>query len=280
MPELPEVESVRRLMERTLKGKKIVRAEVADDEIVNSGNPAEAIEAALVGRTVKSVGRLGKFWWIVLDQRPVLFGHLGMSGWIRALGKDSRRLHSHGNAPFDDEEGRPRFLKLLIEAEDGERIAFTDSRRFGRLWLGDSPETDKQVKRLGRDCYEDLPDAETLTAVLAKRKAPIKAVLLDQKLFAGIGNWIADEVLYHAAIAPKRLASSLKPTEVKALRKAIHDVLHHAVKVDADYEKFPDDWLFVHRWGGAKGAERVNGQEIVRETVGGRTTAWVPERQK
>ena len=281
MPELPEVESVCRLMRKVLEGKRIARVEVVPDEIVHSGNPPEAIEAALVGRTLTAVGRRGKFWWLTLDgDGPTVFGHLGMSGWIREVGTDGKRLHSHGNAPLTDAEGRPRFMKLLIEAEGGGAVAFTDSRRFARLWLGDSPETDKQVRRLGPDAYDELPSTKELIPRLKKRKAPIKAVLLDQTAFAGIGNWIADEVLYRAKIAPKRLGSSLDEKEVGALRKAIHDILAHAVKVDADYTHFPDEWLFHHRWGGGRGAERVQGQEIVRETVGGRTTAWVPSRQK
>jgi formamidopyrimidine-DNA glycosylase len=203
-----------------------------------------------------------------------------MSGWIREVGTEGKRLHSHGKAPLTDAEGRPRFMKLLIEAEGGGAVAFTDSRRFARLWLGESPETDKQVRRLGPDAYEELPAFDDLVARLARRKAPIKAVLLDQTAFAGIGNWIADEVLYQAGIAPKRLAASLTPDEVAALRGSIERILDHAVRVDADYTHFPDDWLFHHRWGGGKGDEHVGGQEIVRETVGGRTTAWVPERQK
>lgn len=281
MPELPEVESVCRLMRRTVQGKTIARVEVMPDEIVLSGNPPEAVAAALLGRKVVGVGRRGKFWWLELDgEGPTVFGHLGMSGWIREVGTDGKRLHSHGKAPLVDSEGRPRFLKLLIETEGGGGVAFTDSRRFARLWLGESPGTDKQVRRLGPDAYDDLPNEEELVARLKKRKAPIKAVLLDQKSFAGIGNWIADEVLYQAGIAPKRLAASLSETEVRALRESIQRVLAHAVEVDADYTQFPKTWLFEHRWGGGKGAERFVGGEIVRETVAGRTTAWVPERQK
>lgn len=108
----------------------------------------------------------------------------------------------------------------------------------------------------------------------------MKAVLLDQSVFAGVGNYIADEVLYHAEIAPKRHGSSLTPDEVTALHAAIQRVIGHAVEVDADYERFPEEWLFHHRWGGKKGAEQIGAHAIVRETVGGRTTAWVPTIQR
>lgn len=268
-------------MRKVLEGKRIDKVEVVPDEIVFSGFPVEAVVEALQGRTVKEVGRKGKFFWLRLDgDGPTVFAHLGMSGWIREVGTEGKRLHSHGKAPLVDENGRPRFLKLMLQTKDGEGVAFTDSRRFGRVWLGESPETDKAVKRLGPDAFEELPSAAELEKRLGKRKAPIKAVLLDQGAFAGIGNWIADEVLYQAKIAPKRLASSLDKKEVGALHKAIRDVLALAVKVDADYREFPESWLFHHRWGGGKGADLIEGKEIVRETVGGRTSAWVPDRQK
>jgi len=280
MPELPEVESVRRIMSRVLKGHRIVKAEIVPDDIIFYGVDAKAIESSLVGRTVTEVGRRGKYWWLELDEKPWLFGHLGMSGWIRELGASTVRLKEHGNAPLDDETGRPRFLKMLLETEKGGKIAFTDARRLGRVWLVDDPVKDRRLKKLGPDTYHELPSVEALFKTLHSRKAPIKALLLDQSLFAGVGNWVADEVLYHAHLSPKRLGSSLKEGEVEKLRKAIEDVLHLAVEVGADSEKYPKGWLFHHRWGGGRGAEIIDGKSIVREPVGGRTTAWVPDVQK
>jgi formamidopyrimidine-DNA glycosylase len=281
MPELPEVETVCRLMRDALQGKRITHIEVIPDAIVFGRAAPAAIEKALLRRTVRGVGRRGKFFWLTLDGAgPTLFGHLGMSGWIRAVGKDGTRLHGHGDAPFDDAQGRPRFLKLRIETRDGSGIAFTDPRRLGRIWLGVDPEQEPRVRRLGRDAFEDLPSQDELVALFGRRRIPIKALLLDQSALAGIGNWIADEVLYQARIAPKRSAASLTTSEVASLRRAIRAVLARAVKVGADYKRFPKSWLFAHRWGGSRGADRVGGELIVREEVGGRTTAWVPTRQK
>ncbi|HEY0865943.1 MAG TPA: DNA-formamidopyrimidine glycosylase family protein [Fimbriimonas sp.] len=280
MPELPEVETVRRLMRRELAGQRIARAKVAPDDIVVVGGTPERLEQALVGSTVADIGRKGKFWWLQLDRSPWLFGHLGMSGWIRALDKPTLRLHSHGEAPLDDEDGMPRFLKMLIETENGNRVAFTDGRRLGRLWLGESPESDPQIAKLGPDVFEEIPSGEELEKVLARRKAPIKALLLNQALFAGVGNWVADEALYQAGIAPMRLANSLSPEEVRRLRDSLHHVVSFAIDAEADHRKYPGNWLFGARWGGKRGADEVDGLKIVRETIGGRTTAWVPEKQK
>jgi len=280
MPELPEVETVCRVMRRALQGKRIARVEVVPDAIVFSGVTPQAIEKALFRRTVREIGRHGKFFWLTLDgEGPTVYGHLGMSGWVRAVGKRGTRLHGHGDAPFDDAQGAPRFLKLRIEARDGSGIVLTDPRRLGRVWLGPTPDAEPRVQRLGRDAFDDLPSVGELNALLGRRRIPIKAVLLDQGALAGIGNWIADEVLYQSRIAPKRSAASLTAVEVAALRRSIRSVLARAVKDGADHHRFPKSWLFEHRWGGTRGAEHIAGQPIVREEVGGRTTAWVPTRQ-
>ncbi|MBS1715475.1 MAG: hypothetical protein JST30_14185 [Armatimonadetes bacterium] len=285
MPELPEVETVRRVIERALLGKRIAVADVVPDEIVLEGVPAEVVQAAVVGSTVKRVGRRGKYWWLEFDRTPWLFGHLGMAGWVRDVtpaGHDRHRvetrLREHGAAPLDDESGRPRFLKILLESESGDRIAMTDGRRLSRLWLADS--ADEGVKGLGPDMLDQPWSAGPLADRLRGRSAPIKALLLDQRLFAGVGNWIADEVLYQAKIAPQRPAGSLSPKELKTLIGKLAGILETSVNVDADASKYPSDWLFNHRWGGAKGVEHIHGRPIVREQVGGRTTAWVPSVQK
>ena len=280
MPELPEVESVRRLLERTLKGHKIVAVEAIADKIVWGGHESAEIVEALKGARVEGAGRKGKFFWLELDRRPWLCGHFGMSGWIREIGGRESRLKEHGNAPLEDEKGRPKFLKLLIETGNGKRIAYTDGRRLGRLWLCDDPIEDKRIRKLGPDALLEMPSEKTFFELVHKRNAPIKAVLMDQAMMSGVGNWVADEVLYHARIAPKRLGSSLKPVESKKLRQTTLDVLEEAVEVDADFERFPETWLFHYRWGGKRGQQVIGGKKIVRETVGGRTTAWVPSVQR
>jgi formamidopyrimidine-DNA glycosylase len=281
MPELPEVETVCRVIRRALVDQRIQRVEVVPDAIVFGGASPKTIEKALLGRTVESVGRRGKYFWLTLSGTgPVLYAHLGMSGWVRELGEEGTRLHGHGKALFDDEHGRPRFLKLGLAARSGRGVVLTDPRRLGRVWLGSAPDQDSRVKRLGPDAFDDLPKARELQALFARRTVAIKAVLLDQSALSGIGNWIADEVLYQSRIAPKRPADSLSAAEVAALRRAIASVLARAVKVGADHHRFPASWLFPHRWGGSRGAAHVAGERIVREEVGGRTTAWVPTRQR
>lgn len=280
MPELPEVETVRRVMRAALQGKRIKHAEIVPDDIVNCGLDSSVIQQALEGRVVTDIGRRGKFWWIELDEKPWVFGHLGMSGWIRELGEPTIRLKEHGKMPLDDENGRPRFLKMLLESEDGRRIAFTDGRRLGRLWLGADPATDVRVLKLGPDAYEQMPSAAELKTLFARRSAPIKAVLMDQGVISGVGNYLADECLYQARIAPKRAASDLSSKEIALLRDKLLAILDFVVGVGADYDQFPKDWMFHHRWDGKRGTDTIAGEKIIREQVGGRTTAWVPKLQK
>ncbi len=265
MPELPEVETVRRLMRRELQNQKIVGVQMDADDIVHSGYPPEAFVAGLVGATVLEVGRKGKYWWLELDRKPWLYGHLGMTGWIHRLTAG---------------EPIPRFCKIVIESEHGGLIAMTDGRRLGRLWLGGSPESEPRLQKLGFDSFDELPSTQALFETFRTRKAPIKALLLDQALFAGVGNYVADEAMYQARIAPQRLANSLDVEEVERLRGALTEILTSAIEADADETRFPKDWLFHHRWGGKRGSESIAGHAIVRETIGGRTTAWVPDLQR
>ncbi|MEI9942443.1 MAG: DNA-formamidopyrimidine glycosylase family protein [Pseudomonadota bacterium] len=240
MPELPEVETVCQVMRHALQGKRISRVEVVSDAIVFSGIAPKVIENALLHSTVRAVGRRGKFFWLTLDSEgPTVFGHLGMSGWVREVGLEGTRLHGHGKAPFEDAQGRPRFLKIGVQTRGDNGIVFTDPRRLGRIWLGPSPELEPRVQRLGRDAFDDLPSERELVASFSRRRIPIKALLLDQGALAGIGNWIADEMLYQSGIAPRRSSASLTATEVAALRRAIRSVLARAVKVGADHNLFP-----------------------------------------
>jgi formamidopyrimidine-DNA glycosylase len=288
MPELPEVETARRRMEKAFKGKRIteIKGDSADRYLFKNA-PVPAVEKALQGAKVVGSGRKGKYFWLELDRKPWPIFHLGMSGNIEVKGKKGahekawggRRFWSargHDNAPM----GTPFFTRLLLTADNGNQVALTDPRRFGRMWLSEDPLAHPSIKKLGFDPLFDFPTAKELGAILAKRKAPIKAVLLDQGVFAGIGNWIADEVLFHAKLDPRRKASELKPAEVNRLRTKILTVIQKAVEVEADYERFPASWLFHVRWGKQKNAQTHAKQKIIHEEIGGRTTAWVPSVQK
>jgi len=113
-----------------------------------------------------------------------------------------------------------------------------------------------------------------------QRGAPIKALLLDQGFAAGVGNWIADEVLYQARLDPRRRASSLTDSEIARVRGALKKVIDTSVRLSNDSDRYPRGWLFHRRWGRNPRAITMTGERIRHITVGGRTTAWVPARQR
>jgi len=264
LPELPEVEAARKAALQSLKGKRIVSARCPPDAIVLGGASHRLIETALQGATVEDAGRFGKHLWFELDRKPWPVFHFGMTGAFQF---------------FPRKADSPRFLRLELTLDDGGRFAFTDPRRFGRLRLAFDPRNEPPLSGLGHDPLFGLPGLADLAALLTSRKAPIKAVLLDQSVFAGVGNWIADEVLYQAAIRPQRRAADLSRTEIARLRSTLLRVIRRAVAVNADSDRFPAGWLFHRRWGRVAGSTTSSGEPIVHDTVGGRTTAWVPSRQ-
>lgn len=286
MPELPEVETARRRMEQALKGKRIRRVQIDPrDRIAFDRAGPLVVKRALERAKVTGSGRRGKYFWLELDRRPWPVFHLGMSGNVEIRGEKGfgkswggMKLWSERNRAPDDGE-TPRYCRILLTADDGTQVAITDPRRFGRIRLAKEPLREAPLSSLGADPLVDFPSVVELRKLLAKRRTPIKSLLLDQSLFAGVGNWIADEILFQARISPHRRASELSPAEVRRLHTRTLSIVRKAVAVDADYERFPKSWLFHDRWGKKKDAYNSRGYEIRHDTIGGRTAAWVPALQ-
>lgn len=278
MPELPEVDAARRLAARVARGRRIVRVICAPDPLVFVDPPAR-VRRALLGRRVRAVKRHGKHLWFELDRRPWPCMHFGMAGGMATPASAGVRLVSHGRAQ-PAPAWPPRFTKLHLLFDDGGQLVVTDARRLGRIRLCHDPEREPPVSRLGFDVLHELPPPARFADLLRGRAAPIKALLLDQSFAAGVGNWIADEVLYQARIAPRRPARSLASAEARRLRQALRRVVATAVEVGADSDRFPPSWLFHHRWGRRAEAVTARGESIRHDTVGGRTTAWVPAVQR
>src|SRR5688572_23969465 len=265
MPELPEVEAARRRLQRALRGRTIVSATALDDRIVFDQAPPRTVAAAVRGARVLAVRRWGKHLWLELDRRPWPAFHFGMTGSF---------------VFYERPRDRPSHARLELVMDDGRRAAFRDPRRFGRIRLHHDPRREPPISRLGFDPLLGAATAAQLREALRRRRAPLKAVLLDQSVFAGVGNWVADEVLYQAGLSPTRAASSLTAVEVSRLRRRLHSVLEGAVAVNADSDRFPATWLFHHRWVWRSGSTTARGEPIAHTVVGGRTTAWVPSRQR
>ena len=277
MPELPEVERARRLIERVAGGRRIASLVCARDPIVFDGVDGPRLRRALTGRTVLVVARRGKHLWLELDRRPWPCFHLGMTGAFHAPGETPLRLAS--SPAVEELSWPPRFTKVRLILDDGGELAMTNKRRLGRIRLRQDPLGEAPISQLGFDPLLDLPSPARFSDLVAKRSTPVKALLLDQAFAAGVGNWIADEVLYQARLDPSRRADELTRAEVRRLRGKLKHVVETAVRVDADKSRFPRGWLFHRRWKRDPTATTLGGDRIEHVTIGGRTTAWVPRIQ-
>lgn len=277
MPELPEVERGRKVAESVAKGRRITKVRCADDRIVFDGVAPSTVQRKLKGRRVEAVRRHGKQLWFELDQAPHPLFHFGMTGSFRVPDVEPIELES---GILDHGEWPPRFTKIHLHFEDGGELVMTNARRLGRIRLREDPPNEPPLSELGFDPLLDLPAPADFTARMVTRRTAVKNVLMDQSFSAGVGNWIADEVLYQAKVDPRRKASDLSPAEARAIRKALATIVGKAVSVDAEKSQLPRNWLFHNRWGKVAGAKTARGEAIEFTRIGGRTTAFVPSRQR
>lgn len=264
MPELAEVEYYRkrwavaegRTVDRVdLHAEKRIFREV-DTDALRKGLPGEAIKAS-VAKGKQMAFRFGTMHWLGI--------HLGMTGRL------SRENADHHTEKHDH---------LVLTLDDGTKLVFADFRLFGRVryhcggaeprWLADAPP----------DVLTSDFSFERMNAFLNRRKsAPIKAVLLMQECFPGIGNWMADEVLWRARIRPDVKAGAIGPKKRSQLYDTLREVCEDALRViGTDWHRPPDAWLFNHRWDNGGICPRT-GKPLRREEVGGRTTCWSPSWQ-
>jgi formamidopyrimidine-DNA glycosylase len=211
MPELPEVETIRNELTPLVIGRRITGITLEWEGIVKK--PAlEEFYSRLPGQVITGLSRRGKYLTFSLESGLALVIHLKMTGSL---------LMNHAS----DEPAR--HTRAVLHLDNGGDIRFRDPRKFGAMWLVEDPES--LVSKLGPEPLEKGFTARLLGERLTKRKAPIKALLLDQHFIAGIGNMYADESLYDARIHPLRPAASLPREEVVRLHKAIQGVLRAAI---------------------------------------------------
>ncbi|XP_074275898.1 formamidopyrimidine-DNA glycosylase isoform X1 [Silene latifolia] len=277
MPELPEVEAARAAIAENCIGKKIVRAIIADDDKVINGVSPSQFQSSLLGKTIVSAHRKGKNLWIRLDSPPFPSFQFGMAGAVYIKGVAVTKYKR--SAVNDADEWPSKYSKFFIELNDGLEMSFTDKRRFAKVRLLDDPASLPPISELGPDALLEPMTEGEFNNSLSRKKIAIKTLLLDQSFISGIGNWIADEVLYQARIHPLQNASSLSGEDSARLLKCIREVLEKAVEVGADSAQYPSSWIF-HSREKKPGKAFVDGMKIDFISVGGRTSAYVPELQK
>jgi formamidopyrimidine-DNA glycosylase len=276
MPELPEVETVVRGLRTVLPGHTIVSVRLGKTDFIE--DPL-ALAELLPRRRIEKIERLGKFIRVELSATPAaknpereinLIVHLGMTGRLGVRRADEP-IAPHTHAFF--------------ELEDGRELRYTDIRRFGQLLLVAGDKLGAFSDRLGKEPLEI--SAAEFTKRLAGRRARIKALLLDQRIFRGIGNIYADESLWQARIHPARLAARLGAAELGRLRQAIRRVLQHAIAARGssisnfvDAEGQPGAYQQRHRAYGREGKPCFRcGSKIRRAVIAGRSSYFCPRCQ-
>jgi len=207
MPELPEVETVKNELAPHIIGRGISGVTLFWDGIVKKPS-VEEFCSRLIGQKITKIERRGKYLILSLSGGGVLIIHLKMSGSLLLKPPD-------------------RFTRAIIQLDGGTKIYFRDPRKFGAMWLVENKNT--IITKLGPEPLEAEFTPEVLARRLSKRKAPIKALLCDQKFVAGIGNMYADEALFRARIHPLRSGESLSQAEIKRLHRAIQQILRSAI---------------------------------------------------
>jgi formamidopyrimidine-DNA glycosylase len=273
MPELPEVETIRRSLESRLIGRRIASVRIPPD----TGKPVPVIKGMeeavfrerAVGTAIEGVSRRGKYLILHLDNGQLLVVHLRMTGGLL-----------FPEAPED------RYVRAVFTFDDGLEMRFSDLRKFGGFWLVD--DISEVTPNLGPEPFDETFTVLSLAEALTGRKTPVKSVILDQKYVAGIGNIYADEACFAAGIDPRRLALTLNEDETAALHAAIRDVL--LMGLDNGGASFRD----YRNTGGNVGSMQkmvkvfrrqgkpcyTCGSEIVHVKIGGRSTHFCPTCQR
>jgi formamidopyrimidine-DNA glycosylase len=293
MPELPEVETVRRGLQPAMEGSKIVKAEARRKDLRFPFQ--KDFIARLEGQTVTGLGRRAKYLMADLTSGDVLLMHLGMSGSFRVLKDDDKSAQGHFHHPRSEDRAHDH---VIFHMSSGAAVIFNDPRRFGymKIIARNAMEDEPLLRGLGPEPLGNEFDAAMLARSCANKKTSLKAALLDQRVVAGLGNIYVCEALFRAHLSPRRLATTLAtkkgdPTDhAKRLVNAIHAVLNQAIKAGGsslrDHRQTTGELgYFQHSFQvydreGEKCQTADCGGIVRRFTQNGRSTFWCPKCQK
>ena len=274
MPELPEIEAIKRVIEPQIKGLAVAQITVNRPEVIAHPS-SEKFCTRITGQFFTEIVRRGKFLILCLSSGDKVVLHLRMTGCLLVTPADyPEEKHTH----------------LVFHLSDGRELRFSDTRRFGRFWLLRQGETDTYtgMEKLGREPFDSSFSGEYLSARLEKRKKAIKECLLDQSVLAGIGNIYADEILFAARIHPARPANTLTAEEWNRLASVIPERLAFFIEKN---ETTPEEYLetkgqdyrntpFLQVYGHGGEPCPVCGETLCRSVIGGRSSVYCPACQR
>jgi formamidopyrimidine-DNA glycosylase len=272
MPELAEVEFFRKRWDLAARGERVVRVLGHDKKKLLRELDLDAFRHAIVGATLENSEARAKQMLFRFSGDAWLGIHLGMTGELTV-------------EPPDHAPGKHDHLVLVTK---NHALVFNDPRMFGSVDFHRGKEPPRWWSKIAPAILSAEFTVDAVAAFLKRRaRSPIKAVLLMQERFPGVGNWMADEILWRAAIHPARLAGSLTPAEVRTLwrecrnlcRQALDKIAGRGDAMPRDLnENIPNTWLFHHRWRPGGRCPKT-GKPLAHATIGGRTTCWSPARQ-
>ena len=293
MPELPEVETVRRGLQPAMEGARITKAEVRRKDLRFPFQ--KDFVARLEGQRVIGLGRRAKYLIADLASGDVLLMHLGMSGSFRVINDDNGHIPGRFHHARNEDRAHDH---VIFHMSSGTAIVFNDPRRFGymKIVARERIEQEPLLKGLGPEPLGNEFDADMLARACANRKTSLKAALLDQRVVAGLGNIYVCEALFRAHLSPRRLAATLATKKggttdrARRLVEAIHDVLNQAIKAGGsslrDHRQttgelgyFQHSFQVYDREGEkchTKGCDGI----VRRFNQNGRSTFWCPKCQK
>jgi formamidopyrimidine-DNA glycosylase len=293
MPELPEVETVRRGLQPVMEGSKILKAETRRKDLRFPFQ--KDFNARLEGQTVTGLGRRAKYLMADLESGDVLLMHLGMSGSFRVLKDEGQAKPGQFHHPRSEDRAHDH---VVFHMSSGAAVVFNDPRRFGymKIIARKAFEDEPLLKGLGPEPLGNEFDAKMLAQSCANKKTSLKAALLDQRVVAGLGNIYVCEALFRSHLSPRRLAATLatkkaEPTDhAKRLVSAIHAVLNQAIKAGGsslrDHRQtsgelgyFQHSFQVYDREGETCQSAGCGGI-VKRFTQNGRSTFWCPKCQK
>lgn len=260
MPELPEVETFKRYLDSTSLHQRITSVEVRDAYVLKRIS-ARQLTRRLKGRRFENSCRHGKHLFVRAGDELWLRLHFGMTGWLQYLKAD---------------EETPKTARVLFGFANNHRLAFDDQRKFGEIELIKNVNDFLQRRDIGPDGL-DIGLWEFKT-IFQKHRGAVKAILLNQKLIAGVGNLYADEILFRARTHPITDAARLSDNDLRRLFRATRYVLEKAIALKTDFNRLPKSWLLTDR--GKRGRCPCCGRALKSATIGGRTSWFCAHCQK
>jgi len=260
MPELPEVETFKRYLDRTSLRQRIINVEVRDAYVLKRVSARE-LARRLKSRRFESSRRHGKHLFVRAGDKLWLRLHFGMTGSLEYLNQDKLV---------------PKTARVIFRFANNCLLAFDDQRKFGEIELIKDVDEFLQTRFLGPDALEI--SLSQFKAIVGNHRGAVKAILLNQQLIAGIGNLYADEILFHARTHPAIQAARLSDKDLRRLFRATRYVLEKAIALKTDFNRLPKSWLLTQR--GKAGRCPRCGRALKSSTIGGRTAWFCPHCQK